>query len=127
LENAAVTRAEMGLPAADPLALTEADPPNLPVANGDGRGSDGRFVRGNQFAMGHRTEIGRRTSEFRTLLLEAVNREDFLAIVDGLMTEARARKPWAVKLALSYLAGEPEAMTEDRLQALEMILRIGGE
>ena len=42
------------------------------------------------------------------------------------MAEARAKKPWAVKLALSYLAGEPEAMTEDRLQALEMILHVGG-
>ena len=89
--NATDTGGETGI--SSPLVPLEAAPveePNLPVTNG-GRNLNGTFGPGNRFAIGHETEIGRRTSEFRTLLLEAVSREDYLAVVAGLVSEARAK------------------------------------
>jgi hypothetical protein len=86
-----------------------------------GRTSGGKFAPGNKCSRGN--GIARKAATFRAKLFRSVSATDFGAIVRQLVQEAKAGKPWAVKLALEYLAGPPrDVELEERLQALEAAL-----
>ena len=78
----------------------------------------GRFTTGNRCAKGNATP--RRTATFRAKLFRCVKPADFRGIVQTLVEEAKAGKPWAIKLALEYLVGRSEDVElHERLLILE--------
>jgi hypothetical protein len=120
LENATFTRALSDL--SGPLATSG---PIAPVLDGGRDPANGRFTKGNHLAKGN--PIGRKTSRFRSQLFKSVTPDDFREIVQQLIERARQGERWAVQLALAYLAGPPEDVTQDRLVMLERaILYAGG-
>ena len=84
----------------------------------------GRFLPGNRAARGNVTP--RRTASFRAALFRAVSPSDFRAVVGKLIEQAKSGEPWAVKLALQYLAGRSEDIElTERLMVLERTIKQG--
>ena len=87
----------------------------------DGRGPDGRFRPGNRISKGN--SVARKAGQFRAKLFSSVKAADFRAIIQQLVQEAMAGRPWAVKLVLEYLIGQPRDVDlEERLENLEAVL-----
>jgi hypothetical protein len=96
---------------------------NEPIeAVSDGRDiATGRFTPGNQCSRGN--AITRKAAAFRGKLFRCVSTADFADIVKALVEAAKAGQPWAVKLALQYLAGRSEDVElHQRLVILETTL-----
>jgi len=82
----------------------------------------GRFLAGNHAARG--SAVPRKVARLRERLFSAVTQTDFLAVVEGLVTEAKSKKPWAVKLLLEYLLGPPTpADIIERIEFLESLAK----
>jgi hypothetical protein len=95
------------------------DQPLQQAANG--RRPNGTFAPGHKFGRGN--GIARKVARFRDRLFRSVTNDEFAEIVEALKKEAKAGQSWAVKLALEYLCGPPEAVDlEIRLTALELTL-----
>lgn len=77
----------------------------------NGTDAKGRFLPGNQVAVGrHSSTIS--MEKYRTVFAEAVGTKDFKKVVEGLTEEAKAKRPWAVKLLMAYLIGKPAEQIE---------------
>lgn len=94
--------------------------------NGVERDQQGRFKAGNRAARGN--GVARKAARFRAKLFSSTTGSDFAEIVGVLLDKAKAGEPWAVKLALSYLIGEPQPVDLlERMEAIEANLeRLGG-
>jgi len=71
----------------------------------NGRGANGKFAPGNRIALGN--SAPRKAARFRELLFRTVGTDAFVRIVQRLIKEAIRGQPWAVKLFLNYLLGDP--------------------
>lgn len=94
--------------------------PSPTADNGGGRQADGRFTKGNRFALGnpHAAAVG----AWRTALVECVTGDDLRAVFAALVQEAKAGAPWAVRELLDRCLGKPKlpmeieaTLTENRL------------
>jgi len=92
-----------------------------PSPNGDnGRGSGGRFAKGN--AGGPGNPHARRVGEIRAKLLAAVTDEDLETIIQTLVAKAKAGEQWAVKELLSRLIGDERISEPDPPRPLAELL-----
>ena len=107
---------ESGIPSSTPSEK------RLPAVYDGGRNmTTGQFVRGNQCAKGN--AVTRKAAAFRGKMFRCVSTADLADIVRQLVQEAKAGKPWAVKLALQYLVGRSEEVElHERLMILETTL-----
>jgi len=66
----------------------------------------GKFLPGNRGGPGspYKKKIG----QFRRAVIEAVTPEDVQEVIDKLMGEAKAGKPWAVREFLDRVVGKPD-------------------
>lgn len=85
----------------------------------DGRDiATGRFTPGNQCSRGN--AVTRKAAAFRAKMFRCVSTADFADIIRKLVEEAKGGQPWAIKLALQYLAGRSEDVElHERLLILE--------
>jgi len=75
--------------------------------NGADHDKSGRFTPGNRASTGN--AAARKAATFRAKLFAAVHHADFVEVARRLLQEAKAGKPWAVKLLLAYLIGPAES------------------
>jgi hypothetical protein len=87
------------------------------------RQPNGRFAPGNRCGKGN--AVARKASQFRAKLFSATSVKEFDAIRRVLVEEALARRPWAVKLFLSYMIGEPQPM--DVVETIEKLEEVLGD
>ena len=81
----------------------------LPLPKGgkgdDARDSNGRFVPGH-----HKPGLGnphaKATAQYRSILFEEISLEDMKEVARGLIEEAKAKKPWAVRELQDRLLGK---------------------
>lgn len=69
------------------------------------RDERGRFVPGTCGGPGNPN--AKRVSEWRQALVEAVSKEDLLAVIKRLVVAAKAGEPWAVREVLDRCLGKP--------------------
>ena len=81
----------------------------------NGREPTGRFTSGNSFGKGNPHAV--RAQKLRSALFEAVSEEDLRAVVQALVTEAKAGNVQAAREVLDRTLGKPEAI--DLLVRLE--------
>lgn len=85
------------------------------------RGSRGRFLPGNKFALGN--PVNRKVQKLRAALLRSVKVCDLRSIVKGLVQKAKEGDVVAAKVLLDRLLGPPAAGDlEDRIARLEHLL-----
>jgi hypothetical protein len=89
--------------------------PQRPRADRDGRG---RFAQGNKAGKGNPHH--RRVAELRATMLERVTSDDITAVVDALLSKAKAGDTAAIKLLLDRIFGRiadhDAAAAEDRAE-----------
>ncbi len=89
------------------------------TAAGNGRDSQGRFVKGNRGGPGN--PFARRTAALRVALCAALTEDDVRAIVLAMKEKAKAGDVAAAKLVLGYAVGRPvEVVNPDTLDEAEM-------
>jgi hypothetical protein len=92
---------------------------NTPSPNGqNGRGSNGRFAKGNAGGPGnpHAVQVAR----LRTALLQAVTPEDVVDVIQALLAQAKAGDVASIRELLQRLLGLPvEIDLLERTAALE--------
>jgi hypothetical protein len=67
--------------------------------------------------------LAARANEFRVALYTTCTPEDLADVVRGLIDDAKAKKPWAVKLLLERLLGPAIALdVSARIEKLEILL-----
>jgi hypothetical protein len=92
-------------------------PPSESGVDG-GRDGRGRFLPGNRASKGN--VLARKAAQCRAKLFSAVSTKDFVAVVKQTVALAKAGQPWAVKLLLSYMLGEPQPFDLiERIENLE--------
>jgi hypothetical protein len=94
----------------------------------DGRDpATGKFKPGNRAALGN--SLCRKAARFRHKLFACVSLADFQEVIGRLVAEAKGGRPWAVKLLLQYLLGEPIPLdvVEEISQLQTEIERINNE
>jgi hypothetical protein len=85
------------------------------------RESNGRFAKGNRGGSGN--PFARQVAAFRTCLINSVTQDDFKAIVEQLLEQAKDGEIQAIKLLFLYLLGTPKPVVEpDELDLNEMHL-----
>lgn len=98
-----------------------------PTTNGenntDGRGADGRFVRGNHGGPG--CPYISRIAQWRAVMAKTITPDDIAAVVRTLVVAGRAGRPWAVKVILDHCVGSlVEVEIRERIAELEAMLEI---
>lgn len=80
----------------------------MPSTNGAtaGRNGNGTFSKGNTFGQGN--PHFRKVAGLRKALLDAVLEEDIAAIIQQMITAAKAGDIQAAKFVLSYAVGQPD-------------------
>jgi hypothetical protein len=113
--------------ASSPLGSPTAEPcmsnshPGSKEAAATGRESNGRFAKNNRGGPGN--PFARQIAAFRACLINSVTQDDFKAIVERLVEEARYGDLQAIKLLFLYLLGAPKPVIEpDELDLHEMRL-----
>jgi hypothetical protein len=89
-------------------AAMNANEQNVKQQKMNGRTTDGRFAKGN--AGGPGNPFARRTAELRQVFVDAVTREDLVAIAQALAQRAREGDVAAAKVVLAYVLGKPAPM-----------------
>jgi hypothetical protein len=93
----------------------------LPVPSTNGRTISGQFASGNKGGPGN--PHARRVARLRSALLRAVTPDDLTAVVNALLTQAKAGDVQAAKELLQRLLGPPVAEDVlERLRGLEQAL-----
>ena len=90
-------------------------------ASSESRGPRGRFAIGNPGGPGnpHAAKVG----ELRSALLDAVTTEDIRAVLDALVTEAKAGNVPAMREFFNRILGQPQAVDAiERLAEVEAVL-----
>jgi hypothetical protein len=83
-----------------------------------GRGSDGKFVKGNKGGPGN--PFARKLAAMRRAFFAAVTKEDLAAIAQAMIEKAKAGDVAAARLVIQYTMGRPaEAVDPDRLDEME--------
>lgn len=82
---------------------------------GDGRSTNGRFVKGNKAAVG-RSGAKTRRREAAKIFCESMTKPEIKAIVRKLMDLAQAGDVEAARLVLSYSIGRPREMDAEPIQ-----------
>jgi hypothetical protein len=97
-----------------------------PSTNGsNGRGSGGRFAKGN--AGGPGNPHARKVAQLRSALLQAVSGRDLKAIVKKLLEQAKGGDVQAAKLVIERCLGPAvPADIIERLEELETFMRESG-
>jgi len=92
---------------------------NRPSPNGtNGRGAGGRFAKGN--AGGPGNPYAKRVGQLRSMLLDAVTDEDWLAAIHKLIDDAKSGDKAARRELFERMLGKPvEADLVERLERLE--------
>jgi hypothetical protein len=89
-----------------------------------GRDAAGRFAKGNRASKGN--VAARKAAQCRAKLFSVVTMKDFTEIVKQTVALAKAGQPWAVKLLLEYLLGQPVQWDLlERIEKLETLDRGG--
>ncbi len=79
-----------------------------PLANGgDGRDGHGRFLPGNQAAVGRGNPHADRVHAWRSALAVTVTEDDLRAVIAKLVERAKAGERWAVCELLDRCLGKP--------------------
>jgi hypothetical protein len=107
-------------PQAPPASTHHPDRPHPdagPAAD-PGRGSNGRFLKGNKGGPGN--PHARQAAALRQAFLAAVTAEDIATIAQAMIEKARQGDVAAARLVIQYSLGRPaEAVDPDRLDELE--------
>ena len=86
------------------------------------RDDKGKFVPGNQAAVGRSRKHAEQVGNLRRALYEEVTPERLKRIVNSLIVEAEAGQVAAARLVLEYCLGKPlEADILERLERLEAL------
>ena len=86
-----------------------------------GRDQGGRFTKGNNGGPGN--PHAAKVAQLRSVLLEAVTPEDIRAVVEALVTEAKAGNVSAMREFFNRVLGQPQAIDAiERLAEVEAIL-----
>ncbi len=86
-----------------------------------GRDQGGRFAKGNNGGPGN--PHAAKVAQLRSVLLEAVTPEDIRAVVEALVTEAKAGNVSAMREFFNRVLGQPQAIDAiERLAEVEAIL-----
>ncbi len=92
-----------------------------PLANGgNGRGGHGRFLPGNQAAVGRGNPHADRVHAWRSAMVATVTEDDLRAVIAKLVERALAGEPWAIKEVLDRCLGksvQPTAASAGEVQA----------
>src|SRR5262249_38682576 len=95
---------------------TQAPTPPTP---GPDHGPDGRFTRGNNAASGN--PFARKMAALRQAAVDSFTEEDIHEMIEAVKVKARKGDLSAVRLAMSYSAGKPQAPPDpDTLDAHEL-------
>lgn len=81
------------------------------------RDDKGRFVEGNEAALGHRRPHAARVAELRRELFQVLTRDHIRSVLEALLAEAEGGNIGAAKLLLAYALGEP--VPEDIISRVE--------
>lgn len=97
--------------------------PSVTAGNGPrNQGANGRFLPGNRAAKGY--PHARRANRLRAELYRVVNVEEFRAIIQAIVKEAKAGDVAAAREIVERLLGKPEsADVMARIEELETTLR----
>jgi hypothetical protein len=112
---------QTSIPETRPSANHEHEAPSRGEPGGPtdpGRGTDGKFVKGNKGGPGN--PFARQVAALRQAFLTSVTKEDIAAIAQAMLEKARAGDVAAARLVIQYSLGRPaEAVDPDRLDELE--------
>jgi hypothetical protein len=106
---------ETSVPRIDSSTNNDHDPAAPPDS---GRGSDGKFVKGNRRGPGN--PFARKIAAMRRAFFDAVTEEDLAAIARAMIEKAKQGGGAAARLVAQYTMGRPaEAVDPDRLDEME--------
>ena len=99
----------------------------MPSTNGAtaGRNGNGTFSKGNTFGQGN--PHFRKVAGLRTALLSAISEEDIAAIIQQMITAAKAGDIQAAKFVLSYAVGQPDSKSTRMIRFMMSGKRTNGK